>query len=158
MLVVLVSFAVMIIGCIHTARVNYPEFPEYKIFKSGSFIVSESPEFWHFYTRPWRKSKEITAEFLAQNYTATSASVYLKQAKILINLETSPIACQTNEGSADTMAIAPEARVRIKCTLEIVPNEKNQLRLKDTIAVVEVPTDSETIKIERLLRIEEFEK
>ncbi|AHZ83465.1 hypothetical protein Bb109J_c2855 [Bdellovibrio bacteriovorus] len=150
-----VCVAVLFIGCSH---MQYREVPEYKITKMGPFILSESPELWKVFDRSLSKT-ERRLNFLIVNKDSGTHKLLLDQAVLTINLEKKSIFCENFASSKAAVVLRQDQTFQVQCKIDVIPNSENQLVNKDSLAKLEIPTDSGlAVSIERVFRIEEFKE
>ncbi|WP_413575032.1 hypothetical protein ACLVWU_12295 [Bdellovibrio sp. HCB290] len=142
------------IGC-SSQRMRISEIGEYKIIKKGPFIVSDSPELWKFLKSRGNIDKK-KIQIIISNGEPTQRTLYLDKVVATINQEKVGLKCRTPDAEGSVVLQYGKV-VGVTCNMDLVPNSKNQLGLKDTFVSIEVPNDSkENVVIERLYRIEDF--
>lgn len=152
----LVCLSSLVLSC--CTHLKFPEIPEYKLSKSGPFILSESPELWKFYERSFSTQNKKDVEFLVKNISSEAKALYISKATIDINGERTPLPCQQEPKVEGDLKVASQGTVRIQCQLNIQPTPGNHLGQKDSIVKLEIPYEGGTnLVLERLYRIEEFQ-
>lgn len=150
---ILAFLGVGLMGCFHLQPM---EVPEYKISKSGPFIVSESPELWKVFERSLPK-EERRLTFLITNLDSKTHKLLLENATLTIYLEEKSVFCESMASREVGVVLSQNQVAQINCKLDVVPNSVNQLATKDSLSKLEIPTDAgAVIVVERVLRFEDF--
>lgn len=148
------TLLLLLSACSH---LKYAEIPEYKLSKSGPFIVSESPELWRFFARDF-KAQKSSVDFFVKNTDASSKSLYLNKAVLDVNGEITPVSCHPMQQGPAELRLEPSEQGRVQCDLDVHPTPGNHLAERDTVLKVEIPEENgPTLSVERLVRIEEFQ-
>ncbi|QDK46063.1 hypothetical protein DOM22_13300 [Bdellovibrio sp. ZAP7] len=147
--------AALLAGCT-TKKINYSDVGEYKIVSRGPFIISDSPELWKFLRSRGGERDKKTIQVLISNGEKADHSIQLDKVIATINDERLSLRCRTPE-SEGTVVLKYRKVIKMSCEMNLSPNEKNKLGLKDTFVSIEVPNDTKNhIVFERLYRIEDF--
>lgn len=144
---------VFLFGCTH---LKFPEIPEYKIDRSQNFVISQSPELWRFFARDYR-FKERKVDLILRNISKEDQVLAITQARVQANQSNVPLECTKIGGEKADIPLKPGESARVICPVVLQPDEKNQLGTKDTIAKILIPNGKQTLGIEMLFRIEEFQ-
>lgn len=135
----------------------FHEIPEYRLVKSGPFLVSESPAIWNFFEdKRLLKNGVLKIDAFIKNSEKTSATLKLRESTFSANGKVESADCGSQTGVVDNLELKPDAMVRIMCSLVLRPTSENQLGSKDTILQIRLPSDKGDIQLERLVRIEDF--
>jgi hypothetical protein len=143
-------------GCM-SKKYRDEELTGYTIFKSGPFILSDSPELWKFLHS--RRTGEVAKSFelFVSNADIKDHSLELEKATMSIDKEIRPLKCQIpTMGNNLSYRLEPAKVIKLICNMDIPTTDLNGLRDKDAYIRFDIPTDGKVISFERLYRIEDF--
>lgn len=146
-------FCLLLSGCMH---IKYPEIPEYKLRKTGPFLVSESPNLWRFF-ESHSSDGPLEVQVLIKNADSKEHLLHIEQASLVANKQRTPADCKDINGSRTSLALKSDEMVRVTCRIDIKATPENQVGNRDSIVVLEIPSDEGVVSTERLFRIEEFQ-
>lgn len=133
-----------------------PEVPEYRLNQTGDLIVSDSSNLWRFFESR-RPRRVLQATLIVKNMNPKKQyQINLADSFVDINGVREKISCKDTQNS-NQIQLKESAQAKIICDLELHATEQNKLGIKDTRAVLNIPTDQNVIQIDRLFRIEEFQ-
>lgn len=147
----------LFLACVGCVTRRAPEVPEYRLRRVGHFLVSESPALWSFFRNEKMKDGKFDIEFFIRNDSSAPQQIDLSKAKLNVNEDVQPVSCLAMSVGDEILKIAAGEQSRVRCEAVLRPSSANHLDQKDTIVVMMIPLEKDSIHIERLVRIEEVQ-